>query len=102
MIGFAPEAGFTPDAGVYGKCRWYLYLFDGFLYSQESISRKQYKEGGIATGSIVTCSLDASTRAISYKVNGTPCGIAYRNIPQGEGYAALCFLGKDNRLTLVG
>lgn len=97
MIDFAPLEGFKPNSHVlYKSCGWYLYGLNGMLYSQNSYGAKSYIEGGIALGSVVTCTLDRERDCISFEINGRQCGVAFVNIPQVEVYAALYFAGSFN------
>jgi hypothetical protein len=90
MIGFATRPNFLKDGQNYNKCGWYLYVFDGKLYSGDGLSNKAYTSTAIPNGSRVTAIHNKTTRQISFCLNDTPLGVAYENVtPNGDLYPAL-------------
>ncbi|EFC46359.1 predicted protein [Naegleria gruberi] len=77
MIGFAPKSLDLDHS--FSKCGYYLYCANGNLYSQRRDGRDVYVNSRIIDGSIIECELKDGN--ISFIVNGTNYGIAFKDIP---------------------
>eukprot|EP01089_Gocevia_fonbrunei_P011434 TRINITY_DN2473_c0_g1_i2.p1 TRINITY_DN2473_c0_g1~~TRINITY_DN2473_c0_g1_i2.p1 ORF type:complete len:316 (-),score=79.02 TRINITY_DN2473_c0_g1_i2:71-1018(-) len=79
VIGVAPTSLNQSQVNNYNQCGWYIHK-SGTLYSQDGDNNKQYtsstKEGGI-----VIVRVDLKKGEISFVVNGSDCGVAFRSIP---------------------
>jgi SPRY domain len=84
-IGFAPSKFFDVSKQNYDSCGWYLWLYDGTLFSQNGDRNRAYNSRCIA-GDTITCIYNASTCEISFEKNGVSLGVAFTNV-KGEDIA---------------
>jgi hypothetical protein len=112
MIGFAPRIGFQKHERNPYHCGFFLDIYGGRLLGQDTrddlINEHHcryvnipFYSPEIPVGSIVTAIHHATTREIEFQVNGTSFGIAYRNIPYDDLFAAADLLEVDAALRFV-
>eukprot|EP01089_Gocevia_fonbrunei_P011433 TRINITY_DN2473_c0_g1_i1.p1 TRINITY_DN2473_c0_g1~~TRINITY_DN2473_c0_g1_i1.p1 ORF type:complete len:314 (-),score=73.88 TRINITY_DN2473_c0_g1_i1:71-1012(-) len=80
VIGVAPTSLNQSQITNFTQCGWYIYTCNGTLYSQSGESNKQYTSK-TAEGGIVIVRVDLKKGEISFVVNGSDCGVAFRSIP---------------------
>jgi hypothetical protein len=91
-LGFAPRLGFQKNKVNFDSCGWFLFVFDGKLWSQDGTYNKAYSTA-IPEGRIVTAIHDKSYNTIEFHVDGNSLGIAFTNVPDIELFAAADFYG---------
>jgi SPRY domain len=84
-IGFAPSKLFDVSAINFRSCGWYLFLYNGRLYSQNGDYRKAYSSK-CEVGDTITCIYNSSSSEISFEKNGASLGVAFTNV-NGEDIA---------------
>jgi hypothetical protein len=94
MIGLAPREGFQKNRLNSMSCGWFIHVLSGRLFSQDHANFQAYGKGRIPVGSIVTAIHDTHQHTIEFQVNGTSLGIAFRNIPHVNLYAAVDIWGR--------
>jgi SPRY domain len=100
MVGFAPSKLFNVFKSNHTLCGWYIYLSNGYLYSQNDGRGKAYSSG-CKVGDSITCIYNASTREISFERNGVSLGVVYTNV-NGEDIApAVELFDKGDSITLT-
>jgi hypothetical protein len=95
MIGLAPRHGFDKNGLNFKSCGWYFHVLSGKLMSRDGAYKKAYCKEWITEGSLVTVIHDTRRHTIEFQVNGKSLGIAFRNIPRENLYAAADFPGSS-------
>jgi SPRY domain len=102
MIGFAPSKLFDVSEFDYNSCGWYLALWNGSLYAQNTGNGIGYSTG-CKVGDTITCIYNSSSSEISFVKNGWSLGVAYTNV-KGEDIApavALAYVGDSLTLSAI-
>eukprot|EP01089_Gocevia_fonbrunei_P011435 TRINITY_DN2473_c0_g1_i3.p1 TRINITY_DN2473_c0_g1~~TRINITY_DN2473_c0_g1_i3.p1 ORF type:complete len:322 (-),score=72.98 TRINITY_DN2473_c0_g1_i3:71-1036(-) len=85
VIGVAPTSLNQSQVDNYTQCGWYIHAYSGSLYSQSGDCRNKqdvWKNiGKTGEGGIVIVRVDLKKGEISFVVNGSDCGVAFRSIP---------------------
>jgi len=84
LIGVAPTSLNQAQLSIYASCGWYFNAANSKLYGQGVLGKEYSHTGIIENGGIVNVRVDLQRGGISFSVNGTDCGVAYKKIPTDE------------------
>ena len=90
MIGVATKSNssYKKDGNNYGTCGYYLYCFNGNLYSERGDYGKQYIDASCSSdGTVIGVKINEHGY-LRFSVNGEDKGVAFWGLPLDELYAA--------------
>merc|ERR1712113_1096756 len=80
MIGFIRPSQYKENEQIF-HLGWFLSFWDGRIYSRSNDSGESFCRQ-INIGDLVGVQFDAEAKEISYSLNETPLGVAFRDVDQ--------------------
>ncbi len=101
-VGLAPKEGFKVQGGNAHNCGYFLHLTTGRICSQRHVSESKSYSGPVKENSTIEIRFDALKKEISFLVDGTSFGVAFKDVPTSPDlYPAVQVFGEGTSLELA-
>eukprot|EP00055_Hartaetosiga_balthica_P005696 m.17090 g.17090 ORF g.17090 m.17090 type:complete len:647 (+) comp4725_c0_seq1:50-1990(+) len=101
MVGVAPSSFYKSGEDMYNKCGWFLYLYNGELYSQSQQAAKPHQSGGSNTNLTDGDSATTSVNSSSHSNPSYTASVTTMNLVSSGGWVEVVVDREEKTISFV-